>query len=734
MIRAVDPSFSFDAVARRLARHQLVKLMVALMRFTDPDDENAARASAGQPPERWLSRLVQLGVLSPRELVDPWGNPFAFRRAATPRVVITARAPNWELVSPGPDGRVGTRDDVRDPFTRIVPQGTPYAVASGEDTLMKQLSTLAPGPRVLQGMAQAYSTVSLAAREEQRARTVTATGSEMDQTLGGLALNGSGRGGGGTGEGTIGLGNLGSVGYGRGAGRAAPSRRSRASADAPAPEPMEMEEAAAEDMDDGVRRERNAQQPAPPPSTFGTLRDVVRERFPATLHFVGLVPLDGTQTMAELPLADALTTYRVEAIAWSASGWLTTAQTEVRVDQEATIDAPVPPFATVGDALRLPVRVANRTAQPLEAKVVVEAEGLELALPEAPRVTVPPRDAVEVIVPVTLRQVGEGHLLVRVLRASDDGPLDAVRRPLVVWPDARLVRERRERLLEPGEGAAELRFDVPADATERGPGELRIVPGAALFGDVAAYGGAQPLAGWALALQGQSIPEEVLQRSRALLRAGDPDESRDLYGNPLQIAQAVSTTWRDATVDPLALRRGLRSVSRILGSPESTSPDPNRTLLYANVLAALAPAQRAASERPAVEHVLEDLFAQLRTRAGDGAARVSEQPTVSANAAFALALAGDPGRARELMRRAERGVVRLEDQAFLEPAAQAGELLARIGPTAHMAAAWAALGEPARGLPYLRDLVALSPAVERWPTEARLLASVAGGLVGGGGA
>src|SRR5690606_20588532 len=109
------------------------------------------------------------------------------------------------------------------------------------------------------------------------------------------------------------------------------------------------------------------------------LSNVVREDFPATLRFWAEVPLDGTSTTVELPLADALTTYRVEAIAWTEPGWVTTASAEVRVDQEATVDAPVPTFATVGDGLRVPVRVQNRTTPPLEVRVVVEADGVSVS-------------------------------------------------------------------------------------------------------------------------------------------------------------------------------------------------------------------------------------------------------------------------------------------------------------------------------------------------------------------
>ncbi len=739
MVRAADPSFSFDTVARRLGRHRLVRLLVALSRLTSTDDPEAARAAAGQPPERWLSRLVQLGVLGPHDLLDPWGRPFELRPSATPRVLFSERAPNWELASPGPDGRFGTVDDVRDPFARVVPEGTPYAVASGEDRLMKSLSTLAPGPQTLLAMARAYASVSLAARDEQRTRTVTASASEGGEVMAvdglpademSLGIRGVGRGGGGA-----------AFGAAMPAAEPAPAprpsgaRRSRASADAP------MAEAASAEMD---RREDDADSPvaqqiAAAPSISAALSALVREDFPATLRFFPEVPLDGTSTALELPLADALTTYRVEAIAWTESGWVTTASTEVRVDQDATVDAPVPTFATAADGLRIPVRVQNRTARPLEVRVVIEADGVTLTLPEEQRITVPPRDAVERIVPVGTPSAGSGHVVVRALRASDGEPYDAVRRPLVIFDDARLVRERREVLTEPGQTATELSFETPRDASERGPGELRIVPATALFGDLATYAEGMTLAGWGLALRGETVPESALRRSRLVLRAADPVEEHELYGDPIEIGRAISGTWGDATVGDAIVRRGLRALSGLLGERPSV-PDPGRTLIAARTLIALVPALEGSEARRRVAPILRTLVDRLRVDAGSGAVEVSDQPVLHAQVAAALALTGGGERATELLRRVERSVVRLEalasgaaEEAFLEEPSRAGEPSARVAPTALMVLAHAGLGRASDGLPFLRNLVALAGAAESWDLESRALATAAASKLAGQG-
>lgn len=703
MLQAVDPSFSFRTVTQRIARARLVRLMVATVAFTNPDDPNAARASQGQPPRRWLSRMVQLGMLRPADLLDPWGRPYELRPTTRPVVVLSDRAPTWELASAGPDGRFGSRDDIRDPFERVVPSGTAYAVASGEDALMSALSALAPGPRTLTGMARAYASVSLQAQEEQRQGVVTSSVSEesLDFAGGGAGLASGG-------------------GFNIGAS----PRRARSAAPALAEPPL-ADEAAEGELPSG----RNQRRVGAVPGTFARLSSIVRERFPATLHFVGELPLDGTSTRAPLPLADALTTYRVEAIAWTATGWLTSARTELQVDQDATIDAPVPPFATVGDRLRIPVRVENRTAQPIEATIVVEAEGIGLELPDPRTVSVPAQGAVEEVVELSLGAVGEGAVVLRLLRAADERAYDAVRRPLTVWPDARLVRAQRSLLLTPGDDGAALTLEVPPDATARGAGELRVVPATALFGEPVDT--TDLSLGWSFALLGEELPEPILQLARQLLRAGDPEADHALPGTPPSLAAAVSTVWRDATVQDVVLRRGLSAVSRVLGDPEDDL-DPSRTLQLAKTLMALAPAVRAGG-RPRVQGPLSELVQELRRRVGSGAV-AADVPRVWAPSAAALGLTGGGARARELLRRVGRHVVRLDTEAFLEPAAEAGVTVARLEPTAWMAVAWASLGESGEALPFLRHLIALRRVVSAWPLPARALATAAAGLVAGAGA
>lgn len=724
MITGADPSFTFDSVARRVARARLVTLLQGLQRLADPENPNAARAIAGEPPERWLSKMVQLEMISPETLVDPWGRSFAFRRTGAgrdPVVVISERAVDYELVSPGPDGVLGNGDDVRDPFERAVEAETPYAVASGEDRLMEQLSRIAPGPRVLEAMAQAYRRLGLAAREERRRGPVEATASEDDGAFG-MELDETRE-------------EAGGGGFAR---RARAPARPMATV---APSEQMMPEAGAEPMADA----------APPPPPEPPMRQLalvqagpaaaaaalIREDFPATLFFVAEVPLDDQgQAEVEVPLADALTTYRLEAISWTASGWVTSASGRIRVDQEAMVDAPVPPFATVGDLIRLPVRVANRTGEPIAAQVTIEAEG-DLALGDLPprQVEVPPNDAVEVLYDVRLGAPGEGALVIRAVRAGSEAPLDAVRRPLAVLEDARLARERREVLLEAGDG---LRIEVPSQASPRGPGELRLAVGSALFGDPAVWGRelgqeGQLWAAWALTVAGRDLPEVMAGEALSLLPEGG-DERWHWSGN--LAALALSALWRDDRMSDAMVSAGLMTLSEDLPAESAIDDYAAEDETFALLLLALAPALSDADRRSAVAEDLRRLEARLRDIVSSQAARATEAPTFWALAAASLGLSGrgeDRALATEMLRRAARHVIQVGDEAWLESPQTDGTALPRIEPTSLLALARVAIeGDRQGALTLLKSLVRLARHAERWPFRARALAAAAASRLAGG--
>ena len=102
MLTAVDPSFNFETAARRVARRRLVRLLGVLASYVDPEgnSEYRPRGRSTEPPNRWLSELVRLGVVEPADLHDPWGGTFVLRRTGrTPAFTIAAELENGEIAS-----------------------------------------------------------------------------------------------------------------------------------------------------------------------------------------------------------------------------------------------------------------------------------------------------------------------------------------------------------------------------------------------------------------------------------------------------------------------------------------------------------------------------------------------------------------------------------------------------------------------------------------------------------
>ncbi|MGE3628688.1 MAG: alpha-2-macroglobulin family protein [Sandaracinaceae bacterium] len=145
-LRSFDAQIDYDHVARRITRERLFRLILGLRTFVQARQFDLPWSRLGDPSE-WMRQLVGHGlpgggVVTQADLVDGWGRPFALRpaRGARSRYTFVDPLGAWEIVSPGPDGRLGTGDDQWDPAARILRAGSPYAVAVGEDLLVARLS------------------------------------------------------------------------------------------------------------------------------------------------------------------------------------------------------------------------------------------------------------------------------------------------------------------------------------------------------------------------------------------------------------------------------------------------------------------------------------------------------------------------------------------------------------------------------------------------------------------
>jgi hypothetical protein len=154
-LERMDPSFTFDNMARRVTRKRLLALLIKLREFVR-ERELDIRAD-GQDPRRWLDVLADqdsgdeydenTGISAERNsLYDGWGKKMAILptpKGKSARFNFLAPLPmGFELVSAGPDGRFGSEDDMADPFTRVLPKGSVYAEAVGEDELLARLNRI----------------------------------------------------------------------------------------------------------------------------------------------------------------------------------------------------------------------------------------------------------------------------------------------------------------------------------------------------------------------------------------------------------------------------------------------------------------------------------------------------------------------------------------------------------------------------------------------------------------
>ncbi len=192
---SVDPQVTYDNVGRRLTRLKLFDLLKALRDYRTQNGIDLSEP-VFKEPNALLRRLVHDGQLTRSQLLDPWGGTLQFYKSGGEVLPFLTVTKGYELRSPGPDGKLGTSDDVKDPFERVLKSGTPYAEAVEEDRLVDARYDM----RVADATVDAWSTML---------REMTGT------ELGGLGLSGVGEGGGGS-AGGLGLGTVGTVGHGAG--------------------------------------------------------------------------------------------------------------------------------------------------------------------------------------------------------------------------------------------------------------------------------------------------------------------------------------------------------------------------------------------------------------------------------------------------------------------------------------------------------------------------------------
>ncbi len=162
-LQKLDPEFVFDNVARRLTRERILRALVGLRQFVKAEQLDYSWARRGDP-SAWLSALLTWDdpdgefMIEAEELYDGWGTPLKIRKAKGGRARFRFLEPivGYEVVSAGPDGRFGTRDDFYDPFSRVLSRQSLYGEAVGEQALLARLQGVELGRATIAALSEVF--------------------------------------------------------------------------------------------------------------------------------------------------------------------------------------------------------------------------------------------------------------------------------------------------------------------------------------------------------------------------------------------------------------------------------------------------------------------------------------------------------------------------------------------------------------------------------------------------
>ena len=163
----------------------------------------------------------------------------------------------------------------------------------------------------------------------------------------------------------------------------------------------------------------------------------VRQLFPETLLWLPEMVTDA-QGVAEIPapIADSITTWRVNVVASTKNGVLGSARAGLRVFQDFFIEPNVPQQLTQGDETEIAVSLFNYLDQPQTITLTVEGGDWMEAAHASQTVSLAPNDVSVARVPVRLLAPGL-HTLQFSATGSRMG--DAVRKQVLVTPNGRKV-------------------------------------------------------------------------------------------------------------------------------------------------------------------------------------------------------------------------------------------------------------------------------------------------------
>jgi hypothetical protein len=403
----LEKGFTADGLARAVTRARISRLRLALASLANSRRAEWFKDGRWVFPATALADAARHQKLDPSWLADGWGRPLELvKRSEKSKGPVFAPLAGHEIVSAGPDRRIGTKDDVH------------YGIVN--QTVLAQTWWLPEGSR-------------LARAEEWRLtrRPMFGRGGAPGMVRRPTAARGKG------------------MGKAKAKAGARPAAKGRAKGPAPGTRPA-------------PRKRAKTEADAPAGGEPGPAPPRLREYFPETLLWQPALLTD-ERGRAELrvPLADSITTWRLSASASSLSGLLGGTAAPVRVFQDFFCDLDLPVALTANDEVAFPVAVYNYLKVPQRVTLELQKEGwFDLVDGAGFRrvLDVKPGAVAALRFRIRARRVGRFPLTVT---ATGTKLADAQKRTIEVLPDGQKVEQVFTDRLQ---GTVRHTFTVPGDA------------------------------------------------------------------------------------------------------------------------------------------------------------------------------------------------------------------------------------------------------------------------------
>ena len=164
----------------------------------------------------------------------------------------------------------------------------------------------------------------------------------------------------------------------------------------------------------------------------------IRELFPETLYYNPVVITDENgKAQVEIPLADSITSWRVNALASTKNGEFGNSNIPIVVFQDFFIDLDPPVSLTEGDEISIPVAVYNYLSDKQDIEINIEkADWFELMDSESKMISLERNGIGSVYFKIKVNKIGFHNLSVKAFGSSLS---DAIKRRIEIVPNGKKI-------------------------------------------------------------------------------------------------------------------------------------------------------------------------------------------------------------------------------------------------------------------------------------------------------